>query len=350
MSVTQARIAQYLAAAGIFVALAWQSDLTKFAVTNLVIQGVLFGVLASVPAYRTGHMSYVDLAWSWGLVEIGVLTLALGGIDSSLTVSVGVIYVVIGLRLGIWATLAGTTGALTGDAARYRYQRLHWETAGLRSERLSIQVEIMLRGMTNMSILAIPALLAAAHPRSLGVIEIVALVLWALFFGFESVADWQKAQFLERVERQAKRRTCEIGLWRYCRHPNYFGHWMQWNAVILLVLPTLISRRDDTAGALWVITLIGLLSISAALYYTLVYYTGAAPTEYYSAQSRPDYAEYQRTTNRFFPGRRRKDKPEPPSEPPTEVFPAVPQEFNGTQAFDPTVQINRSGWVVPTIE
>ncbi|MFI6999147.1 DUF1295 domain-containing protein [Nocardia sp. NPDC050175] len=302
MSVTQARIAQYLVAAGVFATLAWQSDLRTFMMTNLAIQAALFVVLACVPAYRTGHMSYVDLAWPWGLVDLGVLTLAFGGGDSSLNVTVGVIYLVMGLRMGIWAALAGANGELTGDLPRYRYQRLVWERAGLRSERLSIQVEIMLQGAANMSILAIPAALAVAGSRSLGAVEIVALVVWVVFYGVESLADWQKARFAERGRREGIRRSCDVGLWRYSRHPNYFGQWMQWNALIVLVLPTLLSRRPDTPAALWVLTLIGLLTISAAFYYTLVYYTGAVPAEHYSLQSRPDYADYQRATNRFFPG------------------------------------------------
>jgi len=38
------------------------------------------------------------------------------------------------------------------------------------------------------------------------------------------------------------------------------------------------------------------------MYKTLVYTTGAIPSEYFSLQKRPDYKEYQKTTNRFFPG------------------------------------------------
>ena len=50
----------------------------------------------------------------------------------------------------------------------------------------------------------------------------------------------------------------------------------------------------------------GLLFTSRMMYSTLVYLTGAVPSEYYSAQKRPDYITYQQRTNRFFPGPPRK--------------------------------------------
>ncbi|WP_405164284.1 DUF1295 domain-containing protein [Nocardia sp. NBC_01499] len=305
MSVTQARIAHYLFAAGVVTALAWQSDLRAFALTNLLVQAVIFVALACVPAYRTGYMTYVDLAWPWGLVALGVLTLGFGDLGAPLTLAVAAIYLAMGARMGIMAVRMVGTNGLTHELARYRYQRRRWARAGLRSERLSMQVEIMLQGAANMGILAIPAALAAAGSRSLGVVEIVALIVWVVSYVFESLADWQKARFGALSERQGIKRSCDVGLWRYSRHPNYFGQWMQWNALIVLVLPTLLDRRSDTSILAWVITLIGLAAISKALYNTLVYFTGAVPAEYYSLQSRPDYAGYQAITSRFFPRPRR---------------------------------------------
>ena len=52
----------------------------------------------------------------------------------------------------------------------------------------------------------------------------------------------------------------------------------------------------------WLLLGLGLLFMSRLMYTTLVYHTGAVPSEYYSAQKRPDYKTYQKTTNIFFPG------------------------------------------------
>ena len=52
----------------------------------------------------------------------------------------------------------------------------------------------------------------------------------------------------------------------------------------------------------WGAVFIALLYVSYIMYTTLVYYTGAVPSEYYTLQKRPNYKEYQEQTNQFFPG------------------------------------------------
>ena len=80
---------------------------------------------------------------------------------------------------------------------------------------------------------------------------------------------------------------------------------MVWNGLILMAIPSLsnLFRLEGTLIAT-VITF-GLLFVSRLMYVSLVYSTGAKPAEFYSVQKRPDYAEYQKRTNIFFPARRR---------------------------------------------
>lgn len=52
----------------------------------------------------------------------------------------------------------------------------------------------------------------------------------------------------------------------------------------------------------WLLLGAGLLFVSRIMYTTLVHYTGAAPSEHFSVQKRPEYKKYQRQTNMFFPG------------------------------------------------
>ncbi|RJQ68165.1 DUF1295 domain-containing protein [Pseudonocardiaceae bacterium YIM PH 21723] len=274
-----------------------QPAMREFALVNVLVQLVLFLVIANIPAYRTGLMSYVDVAWPWGLVAIGVQTLIFGHpLDCPLTAVTAIIYLLIGGRMGLWGASLMFKQRPTQDLQRYRYQRRRWEKHGYQSEQLSLQYEISLQGLANMSFCALPALLIVSAGDTLGWVEVIAIALWSLSFVLETVADLQKAAF-GKTHRGV---TCDVGLWKYSRHPNYFFQWMQWNALILLALPTV-----EVHTALGIATLIGLLGISYVFYVTLVYATGAVPAEYYSRLSRPDYAEYQRTTNRFFPGRNR---------------------------------------------
>ncbi|MFD9701653.1 DUF1295 domain-containing protein [Lentzea sp. NPDC059081] len=271
---------------------------------NLAVQAVLFTLLAAVPGHLTRHVSYVDVAWPWGLVGIGVVTLATAGELTATTVAVALVYLAMGGRMGLWS-LAMTVrhgwwkpGSPKAELPRYQYQRRRWERQGFRNEAVSVQYEIWLQGLANASVLAVPAFLVAAGQRPLSAWSVAALALWFASYVLETVADRQKQRFAAR----GNRATCDQGLWRHSRHPNYFFQWMQWNALVLVALPALPARFHDTSLVVWVLLTAGLFFVSWTLYVTLTKHTGARPAEYYSLRKRPDYARYQATTNMFFPG------------------------------------------------
>jgi steroid 5-alpha reductase family enzyme len=99
--------------------------------------------------------------------------------------------------------------------------------------------------------------------------------------------------------------VCDVGLWKYSRHPNYFFEWMVWNGLIVAAIPSWIALRSQETFVIWSLLGLGLLLASVFMYRTLVHLTGVIPSEYYSEQKRPDYKAYQQRTNRFFPGPRR---------------------------------------------
>ena len=125
-----------------------------------------------------------------------------------------------------------------------------------------------------------------------------------LAYAFESIADLQKRRFT-RSEAGKHKGVCDAGLWRYSRHPNYFGQWLQWIALAALALPALLSLRGVLHPATFVVFALSLAWAVYLMYATLVYYTGAVPAEHYSKRKRPEYAQYQAAVNRFFPGARR---------------------------------------------
>jgi steroid 5-alpha reductase family enzyme len=152
-----------------------------------------------------------------------------------------------------------------------------------------------------------PALVIAANPApSVSLVEWLGFALAVAAFLTESVADIQKAGFIAKTRQAGERhRVCDVGLWRYSRHPNYFAEWMVWNGLILMALPSLPHLfRIESVVVAGLLTA-GLFFVSRIMYVTLVYYTGAKPSEFYSVRKRPDYAAYQKRTNIFFPGRPR---------------------------------------------
>jgi steroid 5-alpha reductase family enzyme len=101
-------------------------------------------------------------------------------------------------------------------------------------------------------------------------------------------------------------KVCEIGLWKHTRHPNYFAEWTIWNALIIISIPSWFAMQSSESLIIWVLLGFGLLFVSLMMYNTLVYLTGAIPSEYYSLQKRPNYKSYTERVNMFFPGFREK--------------------------------------------
>ncbi|MFK8010794.1 MAG: DUF1295 domain-containing protein [Marinicellaceae bacterium] len=291
-----------------YILLILEASLSKLAVINLLGQLLLFIFVACIPAYKTGRMSYVDIAWPWGLVLIGILTYVYSNGHWLRVLIISTAYVLIGLRMGFGALKLWNSGWLKTEFPRYQYQRRRWEKAGKTNVALAIQVEILIQGLANAAFLAFPAFIIAANPQAeISVFEIIAIVTWVAAYVLESIADGQKLIFLKRMKKSGqKNKVCNIGLWAYSRHPNYFAEWMVWNSLIIASIPSwfyLYSiQQNNFTLSLWILIGFGLLFVSRIMYLSLVYLTGAKPSEYYSLRKRPGYKTYQQTTNMFFPG------------------------------------------------
>jgi steroid 5-alpha reductase family enzyme len=117
-------------------------------------------------------------------------------------------------------------------------------------------------------------------------LEIGGVVLWLLALTGESLADAQLAAF--KRDPTSKGRVCDVGLWHYSRHPNYFFEWLIWVAYFLFALGSPYG---------WV-AVIG----PASMLYLLLRVTGIPLTEQQSLRSKGDaYRRYQQTTSAFIP-------------------------------------------------
>ena len=286
-------------------ALVFTTPTREFVLCNLAVQLGIFLAFANLPAWRNNLLSYVDFAWPLGLAAVGAQAILLAQARTSVLLVVAGIYLLMGLRMATWAAHMYKPGVLTRDLPRYAYQRQRWARAGFRSERFSVQYEILVQGMANMSFLAMPAyLLAADSTRRFSAWDGLWIAVWLAAFTLESTADLQKRQYA-RTSGNRREAVCDVGLWRYSRHPNYFGQWMQWVALAALALPSLLTLRHETHTTAFVVLALSLAWVIYLMYSTLVYYTGAVPAEHFSKLKRPAYAQYQQAVNRFFPGPRR---------------------------------------------
>jgi steroid 5-alpha reductase family enzyme len=280
---------------------------SQLGLVNGVGQLMLFAAVVCLPIWLTGRMSYVDIGWPWGLVLLASVSYLYSDGYWLRSLAVAVLVIMVGLRMGLGALNLWRLGLLKKEFPRYQYQRLRWQKQGKTNVGLALQVDAISQGLANASFLALPVFIICANPSTtLSMFELAGLTIALGSFAMESVADLQKVGFLREMKRAEKKlQVCDVGLWRYCRHPNYFAEWMVWNGLVIAALPSWFALQGQENTMLWLLLGIGLLFTSRAMYSTLVYGTGAIPSEHYSQDKRPDYKAYQQRTNCFFPGPRK---------------------------------------------
>lgn len=275
--------------------------ISQFALYNGLLQGVLFLFVVTIPLWRTGRMSYVDIAWPFGVALIGAQIFFHTEGETLRSMIVGGIYLAIGLRMGLGAVaMAKRTGVIFKyDFPRYDYRRMMLEQSGAKNLMPHMQMEVWVQGLANASVLSIPALILATNesPELLPV-EIFGFALWGVAYVIESIADTQKLVFIAKAPKNS---VCNVGLWRFSRHPNYFAEWLVWCGLSIAALPSLFKLAGEMASIEWGILIAGLLTVCVTMYICLVHLTGAKPAEYFSVRKREAYAAYQKRTSMFFP-------------------------------------------------
>ena len=118
----------------------------------------------------------------------------------------------------------------------------------------------------------------------LNIIDYIGVSLFVFGLFWEGVSDWQLMQFKQDPTNKGK--VLDTGLWRYTRHPNYFGECCLWWGFYLIAL---------AGGAWWAIISPALITI------LLLKVSGVSLLENTISERRPDYAKYKKTTNAFLP-------------------------------------------------
>jgi len=137
-------------------------------------------------------------------------------------------------------------------------------------------------------IVALPFMAITRTGSGAGAIEIAGLAAAAFGILYEAVADWQLERF--RKSSDSRGRVLDTGLWRYSRHPNYFGECCAWWGFGLVALGS---------GAWWALASPLLMTV------LLLKVSGVTLLEKDIGERRPEYARYVRATNAFLPGRPR---------------------------------------------
>lgn len=252
-------------------------------------------------------MAYVDLGWPIGIVAISVVCFTMLDGNVIRQSAIALIYGLVGLRMSLMAVKMLLKGELRQELPRYQYQRRRWQKRNLKHTGLVAQIEVIGQGMYNASFLAFPGFIIATNSQeAIHWAEWLGLGIWLFAYIWESTADLQKSRFIQACKQaNIRNAVCNQGLWRYSRHPNYFGQWLGWVGVVVATVPSFFALYAHEHLIIWLALGAGCGFLLYAMYNALVFYSGAVPAEFYSLQKRPDYTAYKAQTNQFFPGPRK---------------------------------------------
>ncbi|MGE0697411.1 MAG: DUF1295 domain-containing protein [Pirellulales bacterium] len=225
--------------------------------------------------------SIVDPFWGTGFVLVALISVWVNFPPTSRASLLLLLTAFWGLRLAVFL-LWRNWGH--GEDRRYRVMRAYH---GPRFWWVSLFTVFMLQTLI-LWFVSLPIQVAAAlgqGVRPLGWLDAVGVLLWAIGFTFEAVGDWQLARF--KADPRNASRVMAGGLWKFTRHPNYFGDCCVWWAIYLIAA---------AGGAWWTIGSPLLMTV------LLLRISGVTLLEKTIVGRRPDYADYQARTNAFFPG------------------------------------------------
>jgi len=240
-----------------------------------LIAGVMFVLwLISLPLRNA---SIVDVFWGVGFVIIAWVTTFVAKPTSPRGMLTCVLTSLWGLRL---AGYLGWRNLGKGEDHRYRAMR---ERFGHRFPLTSLFAVFWLQGFI-MWLVAFPIQTVPFGVAQLGWIDGIGVTVWLVGWLFESVGDLQLARFKMNPNHRGK--VMDRGLWRYTRHPNYFGDFLVWWGLYLIAAG---------GGAWWTIFSPILMSV------LLLRVSGVTLLEHSLAKNRPGYADYVTRTSAFFP-------------------------------------------------
>jgi steroid 5-alpha reductase family enzyme len=246
---------------------------------NLGLAVVLFLALWLV-ALRIRDASFVDAFWALGMVVIAIASLWLHAGDLERQLVVTGLCVIWGLRLGLH--LFGRWQR-EGEDRRYASLFERAQNRGLGFAAASL-VLVFLPQSVLMWMVSLPVQLGQ-FGQGFGLLGMAGIGLAIFGIAFESIGDYQLERFRKDPANAGK--VMDRGLWRYTRHPNYFGDFCTWWGLFLIA-----------AEAPW-----GWLALPGPLFlsWTLIKWSGAPLLERGMAERRPGYADYVRRTSGFFP-------------------------------------------------
>lgn len=227
-------------------------------------------------------LSFILLTWVWWLAS----QLSWSHLNTWVSTIVAFMITIWGLRLSIY--ILGRFMRSPHEDSRYTDLKSRWSNRSLATRYLRIYViQALLASLVALPVFTIMISVGGSWPLTHEQARWIwiCVVVWAVGFVIEATADIQLRKF---VQQRTGNTTMQAGLWRYSRHPNYFGELLQWWMIGLI--------GAIMAGSMWLIPLMG----PALLSYLIIFVSGIPPSEA-RANKRRDWSRYKGRTSMLIP-------------------------------------------------
>ena len=243
----------------------------------------VFFNIAYVVAQIKKNNGLADMAWGLGFVVVALTSLITYGTYNIYQLVITGLVLIWGLRLFFYIGLRNWSKP---EDFRYVNMRNKWKT----NVHVKAYFIVFMLQMTFLLIVSLPIQISAYIDVELDLLGYLILgfgvLLWFIGFYFEAVGDAQLKKFKSNPENKGK--ILQTGLWKYTRHPNYFGEALMWWAIGIIGLSTLN-----------VFSLIGLIG-PAFINYLLVFVSGVPLLEK-KYKDNEAFQTYAKKTSVFFP-------------------------------------------------
>jgi len=222
--------------------------------------------------------SIVDIGWGLGFILIAFYNILISEMINFRQILTFIMILLWGLRLSIYIYSRNK-----GKAEDFRYSQWRKDWGKYWLIRSYLQVFI-LQGFFMFAIVYPILMLNKTHSTNFTYLDGFGIIVWLTGFVFESVADYQKNIYKQLPENWAK--VMDSGLWKYSRHPNYFGESLMWWGIFFIVL--------NLHNGFWAI-------ISPLIITILLTKVSGIPLIEKHHQNNPAYQDYKSRTSAFFP-------------------------------------------------
>jgi len=219
-----------------------------------------------------------DIGWGLGFVLLSLVAFFISEKSGNRAILVNFLVTLWGIRLATHVYLRNK-----GKEEDYRYKKWRKDWGKWFYLRSYLQV-YLLQGLF-LFLISLPVLIINKNPGEIfNLLDLLGVLIWVIGFYFEVVGDHQLKEFIKN--RKNKGKIMEEGLWKYTRHPNYFGEVLGWWGIWIIAL--------SVPFGLW--TIVGPIVITF-----LILKVSGIPMLEKRLEQKPGFEEYKKRVSKFIP-------------------------------------------------